>query len=220
MPRIRILDRLQATGNNRSISPSSGFPILAGPPHTTLPPPLRHRTYCPSPQRSPTAADPARRSPPPVPPRAAHEGGHRGNAMGSLSCPSSAWRCSNQQRMRAPRRRGGRRGGLHPHASTAAPRDETAPPWRYHGFAAWPPLLAASCGPSLLRLLPTPPQSTRWGQETTSDAPSWWARGLLRRVQRPPQVGAKPRVGVLEICPRANWIWSTSGLRWIWSIMV
>jgi hypothetical protein len=25
---------------------------------------------------------------------------------------------------------------------------------------------------------------------------------------------------VLEICPRANWIWSTSGLRWIWSIMV
>jgi hypothetical protein len=25
---------------------------------------------------------------------------------------------------------------------------------------------------------------------------------------------------LLEICPRANWIWSTSGLRWIWSIMV
>jgi hypothetical protein len=25
---------------------------------------------------------------------------------------------------------------------------------------------------------------------------------------------------LLEICPRANWIWSTSGLIWIWSIMV
>jgi hypothetical protein len=30
----------------------------------------------------------------------------------------------------------------------------------------------------------------------------------------------KDMIIVLEICPRANWIWSTSGLRWIGSIMV
>jgi hypothetical protein len=29
-----------------------------------------------------------------------------------------------------------------------------------------------------------------------------------------------PGKRVLEICPIANWIWYTSGLRWIWSIMV
>lgn len=101
-------------------------------------------------------------------------------------CLLLAWRCSNRQRRRASRQRGGRRDGLHLRASAASPA--TRQP---HRGDAMDSRLAFSAPP-------LPPPLLHSGARTPPNAPSRWVCGLLPAsvaTSSLPQLGAKPRGG-------------------------